>query len=325
MTRPTRPVLAAQQGMTLIELMISMLLGLIIVSGILGIFVATSTTHRSTGDLARIQENARVSIQLMGRSMREASGNPCGLPPDKGLILHMPGEAPVNSWWSGGHDFRFALRGYDKGNGFPANGSVALMAGSDAFIAVSGNGFSKQVLTDSSFPSGAMTISSSEGFASGNILFACDPGKGRGVVFKARSVSGSGTSWRVERTAPFTDPAVMKVTALGKIGAEGWFVGKNARNGTSLFRAYNGDNGKPEEIATDVSGMAITYLLPNASAYVAANQIIDADWPKVIAAYIELTLTRNSAGGDITRTVGLTINLRNRFETAPPASGPSGP
>jgi type IV pilus assembly protein PilW len=312
MTRlSTRPAFSIQRGMTLIELMIGMLLGLIVVGGVLGIFIANSEAHRRTDDLARIQENARVAIQLMSRSMREAGGNPCGLPPDKGLIFHSA-EVPTSNWWSGGNDFRSAFVGFANGSQFPISGSVT---GSDAVITISGNAFVKTVTGDNP-PDGVMHISANRGLANNDILFACSTDRGYGVVFRTTGVSGSGTNWSISRATPFNGAvAGMKATALGKINAEGWFVGNNGRGGTSLFRAFIGDNGQPEEIAPDVSAMRITYLLPNANQYVAANQIDVGDWPNIVAAYIELTLARNAANQTtLQRTVGLTVNLRNRFD-----------
>jgi len=310
-----RPALFIQRGLTLIELMIAMLLGLIVIGGVLGIFMSTSETNRRTDDLARIQENARASIQFMSRSMREASGNPCGLPPGRGLtFLQMPNDIPVNSWWLGGDDFKSSFIGYEGGEDFPAKGKVIMVDGSDALITVSASTSAKTVISDTP-PGGTMLVSSNEGLAAGDILFACSINMGRGAVFKAGGISASGSNWSIARATPF-DGAVenMPVTALGKINAEGWFVGRNTRGGTSLYRAFIGDNSQPEEIAQDVSAMQITYLLPNANQYVDADHIDDADWPNVIAAYIELTITRNVDNGTaIQRTVGLTVNLRNRI------------
>ncbi len=305
----SRPALSIQRGLTLIELMISMTLGLIVIGGVLGIFVASSETQRRTEELSRIQENARVALQLMGRSMREAGGNPCGIPSGAGLILHMAAEAPTANWWSGGNDFTSAFVGYAGGNGFTANGTMPMTAGSDAVITVSANASVKTVISDAP-PAGEMIVPTKEGLATDDILFACNPNAGRGVVFKAGTVAESGTNWSVSRTTPFTGAvAGMRVTALGRINAEGWFVGDNGRGGTSLFRAFNGG---VEEIAPDVSAMQITYLLPGANSYVAADKIGAAQWAGVIAAYIELTITSNTANPPIARTVGLTINLRNR-------------
>jgi type IV pilus assembly protein PilW len=325
-----------QRGMTLIELMISMLLGLIVVGGVLGIFVANSETHRRTDDLARIQENARVAVQFMSRSMREAGGNPCGIPLNKSLIVHTT-AALENSWWSGGKDFTSSLRGYARGGdnlpatGFTANGSVPMVNGSDAFITVSGNSFVKTVIGDSP-PNGVMLVSSNEGFFNNDILFACSTDRGRGVVFRAGAITRVGTQqrWQIARgETPFEGAvANMSSTALGKIHSEGWFIGRNGRQGTSLFRAFIGDGGvlrEPEEIAPDVSGMTVIYLLPGENDYLPANQIADADWLNVIAAYIELTITRRvSSTQNIERTVGLTVNFRNKFDLDAGGSGEDG-
>ena len=310
---PAHPTPYIQHGLTLIELMISMLLGLIVVTGVAGLFVSNSETNRRTGDLARIQENARASVQFIGRSMREAGGNPCGLPPGMDLIFHSADASPGN-WWAGGNDFKSSFIGYAAGTGFPAKGTITMVSGSDAVITISGSAFAKAVIADSP-PSGPIVVRSNEGFAKDDILFACSMDKGRGIVFKTSGVSGSGTSWSVDRASPF-DGSVehMKATDLGRLNAEGWFVGENPRGGTSLYRAFVGDNGKPEEIAQDISAMHITYLLPNANGYVTADKVDSTDWPNVVAAYIKLTITRTANNGTtIERTVGLTANLRNKF------------
>lgn len=313
MTRlPTRPAPFIQRGLTLIELMIAMLLGLIVVSGVLGIFASNSEAYRLTGDLARVQENARVAVQLMGRSMREAGGNPCGLPSSVGLIHHMA-EAPTSNWWSGGDNFSSSLVGYRGGSGFPsgANGGITMVPGSDAVVTVSGNAFAKAVISDTASP--GMIVHSNAGFATGDILFACSTERGLGAVFQAGTISASGGNWSVARANPFSGAvASMTVTNLGKLNAEAWFVGENSRGGTSLYRAAIG-SGQPEEVAQDVSDMQITYLLPNADQYVAANLISSIDWPEVTAAYIELTISRRiNSETTIERKVGMTANLRNR-------------
>jgi type IV pilus assembly protein PilW len=313
-----RPALFIQRGLTLIELMVSMTLGLIVVGGILGIFAANSETRRHMDDLSRIQENARVAIQLISRSMREAGGNPCGIPPGTGLILNTA-EAPISSWWSGGKDFTSALMGYANGTGFPANGSVTMVPNSDAIIAVSANTSTTTVINDTP-PNGAMIISTNKGLADGDILFACSTNSGRGVLFQAGAITVvDEDTLSVNRASSFAgEVANMKVTALGKISAEGWFVGNNERGGTSLFRAFIRNYGQPgqEEIAPDVSAMRVTYLLPNTNLYVAANQIPAGSWSNVTAAHIDLTITRtqNPSASPITRTVGLTIKFRNRLE-----------
>jgi hypothetical protein len=192
-----------------------------------------------------------------------------------------------------------------------------MVPNSDAVITVSGNAFARIVIGDTP-PAGAMIIPGGEGIAVNAplILFACNMNVGLGVVFGAQAIAGPGNNLSVPRTPPF-DGAVanMVATDLGVVLAEGWFVGVNARQGTSLFRATG--NNPPEEVAPNVVAMRIAYLMPGADGYVPANPGIA--WPDVIAAHIELDLTNAAANpaNIINRTVSLTVNLRNRDNNPP--------
>jgi type IV pilus assembly protein PilW len=81
---------ARQLGVTLIELMISLLLGLLVIGGVLGIFLANREANRDTESLARIQESARLAFDMMGSALREIGGNPCGVSPNR-ILVHRAG------------------------------------------------------------------------------------------------------------------------------------------------------------------------------------------------------------------------------------------
>jgi len=59
-------------GMTLIELMIAMLIGTILVSGAITIFVQSRANYRTTDAVARLQENARYTLDLVEPDIRLA-------------------------------------------------------------------------------------------------------------------------------------------------------------------------------------------------------------------------------------------------------------
>lgn len=61
-----------QAGLTLLELMISMSLGLLLVVGIGTVYVGSNQTYRVQEDNARIQENGRYALEAIGRSLRQA-------------------------------------------------------------------------------------------------------------------------------------------------------------------------------------------------------------------------------------------------------------
>jgi type IV pilus assembly protein PilW len=61
-----------QAGMTLLELLISMTLGLLLLTGIGTIYVGSNQTYRVQEQNARIQEAGRYALDAIGRSLRQA-------------------------------------------------------------------------------------------------------------------------------------------------------------------------------------------------------------------------------------------------------------
>lgn len=66
---------ARQRGMSLIELMISMLIGLVLVMGVVQALMISRSAVVSQASMAAISENARVSFELMKRELRLAGLN----------------------------------------------------------------------------------------------------------------------------------------------------------------------------------------------------------------------------------------------------------
>jgi len=64
--------LRRQRGMSLVELMVAMTIGLILTVVIANLFLGTKQTYRTQDDLARMQENVRFAFQIIGRSVRLA-------------------------------------------------------------------------------------------------------------------------------------------------------------------------------------------------------------------------------------------------------------
>lgn len=64
-----------QAGLTLVELMISITLGLLVLLAIGSIYVGSRQTYRIQEDNARIQESGRFALEVIGRSVRQAGGD----------------------------------------------------------------------------------------------------------------------------------------------------------------------------------------------------------------------------------------------------------
>lgn len=64
------------KGFTLVELMISLALGLLIIGGVLYVFLSSSQTFRMNEAQSRVQENGRFALELLAREIRHAGFNP---------------------------------------------------------------------------------------------------------------------------------------------------------------------------------------------------------------------------------------------------------
>lgn len=73
--RTCHPKVSSQRGVTLIELMIGITIGLLVVVAALGSLVFTQITATSVGDSARLQQKASAAFRAMGIQVRQAGGN----------------------------------------------------------------------------------------------------------------------------------------------------------------------------------------------------------------------------------------------------------
>ena len=66
-----------QAGLTLVELMVAMVLGLIVAAGIITVFMSTSKSNRVENQMARLQEEGRFAVTRMKDDLRMANGQYC--------------------------------------------------------------------------------------------------------------------------------------------------------------------------------------------------------------------------------------------------------
>lgn len=66
-----------QSGLTLIELMIALVLGLLLVAGVIQIFVSNKHSYRVTEAHSRLQDNARFALEVLSKNVRSAGYSGC--------------------------------------------------------------------------------------------------------------------------------------------------------------------------------------------------------------------------------------------------------
>ncbi|WP_373188285.1 PilW family protein [Halopseudomonas sp.] len=67
-----------QRGLSLVELMIALALGLIISAAIMQVFLSSKNVYRMQESMARIQENGRFAVDYLSRDLRMAGYMGCG-------------------------------------------------------------------------------------------------------------------------------------------------------------------------------------------------------------------------------------------------------
>jgi type IV pilus assembly protein PilW len=321
MKRMISPAYRSSRGLSLVELMIAIALGLLIVAATLSIFDSNKQSYRATENLGRVQESGRTAFELMSRDIREAGGTPCANNIPVANVL----TNSATAWWS---NWTNGVLGYE-------NGALAgSAAGTDAIELHAGMGTGATVVTHNPTSATFDVRPLTHGFLADDVLLVCDfnqasifqmSGPAANPVTNGNVVhnTGSGSPGNCSKGLGFAIP--MDCSANGtpysygensqivRMQAMRWFV----NNGT-LFRQSLRNNGTTpaEEVISGVLDMEITYLLPGAASYVAASAVPAARWREVTGVRVELMLQSDETVGTgnvrLQRPIVQNINLRNR-------------
>ncbi len=99
-----------QTGLSLIELMISITLGLVLMAGVVQMFVSSKTVFTTQQSLSRIQETGRLAIEFLSRDIRMAGFYGCFRPNPLEEARRLQNDALVIKDLYG--NFGEAIRGY---------------------------------------------------------------------------------------------------------------------------------------------------------------------------------------------------------------------
>jgi type IV pilus assembly protein PilW len=335
------------RGVTLVELMVALVLGLVITGAALALFATNKRTYVTSENLGRIQENSRTAFELLAREMRQANGNGCdnsnpANTPTANFVLRnnlaSPGTQDWTTQWglasaayATGETDAPGMQGYGAGttNPFPAaavgTGTSQQVAGTDAIVLRASTDL-RVVDVESTSNTADIEVTDASGLQANDVLVLCD--YYGAAVFRATAVNtGTGAISHVALTKgvkpPGTPPAVWWVVnaQVGRLRSTGWYVGCNGRvacdqpGGRSLFRV-DGGNG-PDEIAQGVRDMGLSYLPVGGNAYVTAATIGDEpeDWANIAAIKIDVQIEGSDRvgtdGNPITRTFEHVVSIRN--------------
>lgn len=307
-----------QKGLSLVELMISITLGLVLMTGVMQMFLSSRTVFTTHQAISRIQESGRLAMEFMSRDVRMAGFMGCM---SRGVVsVSNDYEGLTNNLNNASHalyDFEVGLEGATAtAGGQPPTrfqdlpGTLA--PNSDILVVRSANGSAASVVqssasdtvvvaytgsTPGTCPDGGSRIN---GICTGDFLVIADCSKAR--VFQVTGVTADTAAGRVslaiggsatpgnadtswEAGLFDTDAEVIQIDRTI------YFVAENDTGRSSLWQKEG--NGVAQELLEGVADMRLTYGrdtnndgVPNE--YVAASSLSGAQWADVLSVRVEL-------------------------------------
>lgn len=110
--------LSNQRGLSIVEIMVAMVIGLILMAGVIQVFVGSKMTYRVNEALGRLQEDGRFSLEYLSRDVRMAGYSGCS--------RYGPVTNTLQNQTSLAYDFAVGITGYDNVGATPPAALTAL-------------------------------------------------------------------------------------------------------------------------------------------------------------------------------------------------------
>lgn len=307
--------------------MVALVIGSVVITGVVGVFLTTQHTARTTHALADVQDGSRIAFELLARDIRNAGATGCG----NQRVANVLSIAPANGgamWWG---DWRRAIHGFDgddpdipagkaAGDRVTGKPSLQLLGSKDTSYSIAAHDEAQAKLT---------LRETSADLAAGEVLIVCD--YDHAAIFKSSSVSGRTVGHAKgdgNCSAGLGYPASCESfnryvfgpnAMLTPVYVSDWYVGVNPDKGLSLYRlGLEGGTLKRREMVRGVTDLQLAYQQRDlAGPFIRAAEVTD--WENVIAVRAMFTLQSvdpragvNNA--PITREFSMTAALRNRVQ-----------
>ena len=274
MSRTTRHFrLRAQRGMTLIEIMIALVVGLILLGGIIQVFSSTRQSNRVHEAISRMQENGRMALEVIGRDTRMADFWGCAA--DIGNVTNHLDNSSSSF-------IDFTVGGVAGTNGGALPDTLVLRGGA-------GNGLNLQGPFGPTTTS-PLNIPTGNGLEVGDIVMIADCDSADVFQINAGDPDGSGS---IEHTTSGGTPGNVNAADPGCAGANAHCLSKvydnTARTFTATQVVYNigvGSEGEPalfrngQEFLDGIEDMQVLFGEDTdddgvANYYVTPDQVVD--------------------------------------------------
>jgi type IV pilus assembly protein PilW len=304
---PGLPTLRRRQGgLTLIELLISVVIGLMVLGALLVVYLGSRAAYRSSDSLARVQEAGRFAVEFIAQDARMSGFAGCrsrNLSTDDQTLTNITSPAIT---FNGARD---GVRGFDNGTGWTNPTTITRVNGTDVISIRRATGVMVGISTNSDPVARTVTLRHNAiGLRNGDlaVLGNCE----RALVFYVTNspaltgignyptvleykATGGGTDGTLgnDTTIPVPTFNVGSRAEVLRFAETSYFIGQNAAGRPSLFRAAGA---AVEELVDNVEDMDIVYgvdtTLPDQDGIIDVYQRADqvTDWRRVVSARISM-------------------------------------
>lgn len=305
--RPAGRRAPIHRGMTLVELMVGVLLGLFVIAVMGSVYIGSRSTFVAQESSGRIQENGRFAMDTVAQDLRMSGFRGCL---GQGAVVNA-----LNTPTALLYDFGTPVWGshYTGGAWSPALGApvsgLSPDAGGDVLVVRRPAGVAWALTAEMADVNAALTITPTSAFARGDLLMVADC---VGATVLQATNATPGTAGSIAHTVAGSTGLTPGVSqdGLGRVFSQDarvwrmqtlvYYLAASARHTgqTALWVYRNPTYGEAQstELVTGVERMAVTYGL-DTDGDLSADRFGTADavtsWPQVVSARIELLLAGN--------------------------------
>jgi len=297
-----------QRGLTLVELMVSLTLGLVILSALTYVYIGSRQSYQVNEQLARLQESGRFALEYLSQDMRMASFAGCrsrNLSAENDTLFNITADPPVVYT---GPD---ALQGFENGAGWSNPSSVTRAAG-DVLSVRRASSLAVPLAANADFGTRSLTVLNNAlgiGHHDLVLLANCE----RAMLFRVTNhpaptppghhpttlAFSSAGNLDALTVPPFSQASRAEVLRFSSLS---FFVGAAPDGRRALYRS---DGNQAEALVDGVIDMELTFALDDsvpadgvADRYLPASAIKASapnEWPKVTGVRVSLLVASEEA------------------------------
>lgn len=281
-----------QAGLTIVEVMVSLTVSLVLLTGVVQMYVGTKTSYRMTEELSRIQENGRFALDMLSRDIRMADFWGCMANlADSKITNNLDNQSP--DYNADLHEFKESIIGTDD----PTGDTLRL-----------GGAFGRNINVNPPFgptPSANVLVNDTTGIEAGDIILVsdCSAGdifqvtgnpQGNAVVHNTGSGEVPGNYNAANPTCPGANAHCLSKVYQGDaqiydVRNFTYSIQKNADGVSGLYR-------NDVEMVRDVENMQLLYGIDRVGGdrspdiYLPAASMNASDWARVITIRVGLLI-----------------------------------